>query len=289
MKTPNTYSWNVSIQRQVAGQWVASGSYIGTRVMHLWGLTAINPAVFLGLGPCTLDGVVYPTCSTTANTDARRILSLERPRDGDKIGLLGSIDDGATSIYHGMLLSLERRVTQGISFSTNYTYSRCIAPAGSNSSLKLPPDQTYVKPGDRDFDRGNCGTDRRNVFNLTALAQTPQFSNNKLKMLLTGWHLSGIYRVSSGDPLDVTGGVDRALNGVTVGGANSAGRQRPNQLMANAYQDDSGRANTSWLNPAAFALPDLGTYGNVGYNAFHGPRTWSFDMSLSRTFALREA
>jgi hypothetical protein len=106
---------------------------------------------------------------------------------------------------------------------------------------------------------------------------------------VTGWHLSGIYRVSSGDPLDVTGGVDRALNGVTVGGANSAGRQRPNQLMANAYQDDSGRANTSWLNPAAFTLPDLGTYGNVGYNAFHGPRTWSFDMSLSRTFALREA
>jgi hypothetical protein len=121
LRTPNTYSWNLSVQRQVAGQWVASGSYIGTRVMHLWGMNAMNPAVFLGLGPCALDGIAYPTCSTTANTDARRLLSLERPRDGDKIGLLGEIDDGATSIYHGMLLSLERRVARGVSFNSNYT------------------------------------------------------------------------------------------------------------------------------------------------------------------------
>jgi hypothetical protein len=146
-----------------------------------------------------------------------------------------------------------------------------------------------VKPGNREFDRGNCNTDRRSVFNLTALAQTPQFSNNTLRMVATGWHLSGIYRFSTGEPLDVTGGVDRALNGVTVGGANSAGRQRPNQLVANAYQDNSARPYTQWLNPAAFSLPDLGTYGNVGYDAFHGPNAWSFDMSLSRTFDLREA
>src|SRR5262249_1548025 len=157
----------LSIQRQVAGQWVASGSYIGTRVMHLWGLSALNPAVFLGLGQCALDGVAYPTCSTTANTDARRILSLERPRDGAKIGLLGSIEDGAPRSSPAILLSLDRRVPRGISLSSNYTSSRCIAPAGSNTSLKLPPDQTYVKPGDRDFDRGNCGTDRRSVFNLS--------------------------------------------------------------------------------------------------------------------------
>src|SRR5438093_4362331 len=46
--------------------------------------------------------------------------------------------------------------------------------------------------------------------------------------LLTGWRLSGIYRFSSGSPLDVTNGTDQALNGVAVGSSHSVARQRPN-------------------------------------------------------------
>jgi len=51
----------------------------------------------------------------------------------------------------------------------------------------------------------------------------------------------------------VTTGVDRALT-VSRG-------QRPNQVLANAYGDKSGRPLTGYLNPAAFALSTLGTLG----------------------------
>jgi hypothetical protein len=255
----------------------------------MWSGNAINPAVFLGLGPCTLNGVSYPVCSTTANTDARRILSLERPIDGDKIGLLAELDDGGRSSYHGMLLSLERRVTGGLTFNGNYTWSHCIGPF-PGSQIKLTPDEVYSKPYDRDFDRGNCiDSDRRQLFNFTALGETPTFSNRTVRMLATGWRLSGIYRFSSGAPLNVVNGVDRALNGVAVGSSNSLPRQRPNQVLANGYKDTSGRPLTAWLNPAAFALPALGTYGNVGHASFVGPSTWSLDMALSREFNVREA
>jgi hypothetical protein len=42
------------------------------------------------------------------------------------------------------------------------------------------------------------------------------------------------------------------------------------------------------LNPAAFTPQALGTLGNVGWNNLRGPKTWSFDMALARTFRLCE-
>ena len=86
--------------------------------------------------------------------------------------------------------------------------------------------------------------------------------------------------VETGQPLNITDGVDRALTGTN--------NQRPDQILANPYKDNSARPFTQWFDPAAFAPQGLGTFGNVGYNAFVGPRTWSFDMALSRTFNLRE-
>jgi hypothetical protein len=85
LTNPQTYSWNLSVQHQVATNWIASASYLATRVLHLRGMNAANPAVFLGLDSCAINGASYTTCSTIANTDARRILSLERPGDGDNV------------------------------------------------------------------------------------------------------------------------------------------------------------------------------------------------------------
>ena len=111
-----------------------------------------------------------------------------------------------------------------------------------------------------------------------------------MRLVATGWRLSGIYRVSSGWPVNggvaggggsgIEAGSDRALTGIN--------HQRVNQTMANAYGDRSGRPGSLWINPAAFSLPDTGTVGNVGRNSLTGPGTWSFDMGLSRAFPVRE-
>jgi hypothetical protein len=44
-----------------------------------------------------------------------------------------------------------------------------------------------------------------------------------------------------------------------------------------------------WLNPAAFALPAAGTYGNTGRNRFRGPGLWQQDLALSKKFRVRES
>src|SRR4030095_5177435 len=115
----------------------------------------------------------------------------------------------------------------------------------------------------RNFDIGNCSnSDQRQVFNMTAVAPTPRFSNSTLRMLGTGWQLSGIYRWRTGQYFTVNTGLDRALNG-------QATSQRANQILGNPYGDR--KSITRYLNPDAFAQPALGTIGNMRPFNIEGP------------------
>jgi hypothetical protein len=281
LPSPYTQSWNLNIQRQIGTGWLASASYMGSNIIHVRGNVSINPAVYIPGGPCVINGVSYNPCSTVTNTDQRRRFGLERPQDGSLIGYASEIDGGGVHVYHGMVVSLERRVTRGVSLNTNYTLSHCIGPyAVLYGTLSLWPYETYTDPTNRDADRGNCETDRRHIFNVTSVAETPQFANPTLRALATGWRLSGIYRWNSGSPLNIVAGTDRALNGIRD--------QRANQALQNPFSDRSAGPGARYLNPAAFAIPALGTSGNIGRNSIQGPGNWAFDVALSRSFQFRE-
>ena len=281
---PATYmqTWNLSLQREIAKGWLASASYVGSNQMHIRGSFALNPAIYIPGGPCTLNGVTYNPCSTVGNTDQRRKFSLERPEDGAKIGYVAQADDGGKQFYNGMILSLERRISSGVTLNGNYTLSHCIGPYASlYDSLSLQPSDTYTDINNRNADQGNCDSDRRQVFNFTSVAEAPKFSNSKLRVLASGWRLSGIYRMSAGSPLNIVAGTDRALNGIT--------NQRANQVADSPFGDRSAAPLSRYLNPASFSLPALGTRGNISRNSVRGPATWSFDLSLSRGLRFRES
>src|SRR5262249_17860197 len=133
-------------------------------------------------------------------------------------------------------------------------------------------------PGGRSKERGNCKTDQRHVVNLSAVAQTPRFSNRTLRWVGSNWQISPIMKLRSGQFFTVTTGVDNALNG----GPN----QRPNQVLANPYLPN--KSIDGWLNPAAFAAPVPGTYGNLGAQNLRGPGVFQLDLALSRTFPIGE-
>lgn len=277
---PTVETWNLSLQRQVQRDWLLSASYLGTKLTHLWAIAPINPATYFPGGACTINGANYNPCSSTGNTNQRRLMSLLRPQDGQYIGVMDRIDDGSTSGYHGLLLGLQRRVTQGVNVSSNYAWSHCIGEPGSGSngpsgSNNGNQDAGELFPANRRVDRANCTADRRHILNMTVVADTPRFSNSTARMLGTGWRVSGIYRISTGQFLNISTGVDRALSGVDTS------VQRPNQILGNIY---GNRTVQHWLNGAAFAQPDLGTNGNVGHNSALGPGTWQFDMAVTRTF-----
>jgi hypothetical protein len=268
-------SWSLSIQRQIAADWLLSGSYIGNQTAHLWTQKALNPAVYMPGTSCMIDGRPFSPCSSTSNTNQRRVLGLTNPVDGQLIGELTAVDDGGTASYHGLLLSVQRRVSSGLTLSTNYTWSHCI---GDNGGTTISPTGgVYVDPNNRDIDRGNCSSDRRHALNLTTVATTPRFANAAIRALATGWRLSGIYRVSTGSYMTIQSGQDYALTGITG--------QRPDQVLGDVY---GNKSLNNYLNPAAFVRPAQGQNGNVGMASVRGPGTWGLDMALSRIFPFRE-
>jgi len=270
--------WNLSIQRQLSSNWLVSASYLGSQTAHLWKAQELNPATYIPGGPCTLRGVVYNPCSQAGNTNARRRLAQQYPNiGGTTMAFLDRYEGQGTQSYEGLLLSAQRRASNGVTVGANYTWSHCYGNAASLDSGGTPG-TTYLNPYDRSFDRGNCSTDRRHIFNMTAVAEMPKFANNALRQVATGWRLGGIYKRSSGAWLTILSGIDRELSGVAS--------QRAQQILGNPYGDTSSL--TRFLNPAAFTLPALGTLGNMRPGNVQGPGTWQFDLALSRAFQVRE-
>jgi hypothetical protein len=292
VKQPRASSWNLSLQRDLAG-FLVSGNYLGSTTIHVVASRPVNPSIHIpGLGDsngnCFLNGQavsfkVNPgaACSTTGNTEARRRLTLINPLEGSKIGVMTEYDDGATQLYHGLLLSAQRRATNGVTFNANYTWSHCWGDFADTNVGVLRTGITYQDMNDRSRDRGNCFGDRRHVFNLSGVFETPQFAGNTARLLASGWRLATIYKVSSGTPLTVISSVDYALSDVD--------NQRPDLVMANPYLDRSGRPDTQWFNPSAFAVPAAGNLGTMGRNNVVGPNRWDFDLALSRVFNVRES
>jgi hypothetical protein len=97
-------------------------------------------------------------------------------------------------------------------------------------------------------------------------------------MFAGNWRLSAITRAQTGSAYTVTTGIDNALNGLTG--------QRPNQILANPYLPNPSA--TGWINPAAFAQPATGTFGNLGVNSLVSPGSFNIDMAISRDFKIRE-
>jgi hypothetical protein len=311
-------SWNLSLQREVATGTLLSVSYIGTKITHLQAAEPLNMSIYVpgvgdASGNCFLNGRIThfkvtpgAACSTVSNTQDRRTLSFLNPAFSTEIGRLATVVNGGNQSYNGMLISIQHRPTRGINVNGNYTWSHCVGDyqARSNNGFGASVDHTYQDPRNRRRDRSNCEIDQRHAFNLTAVAETPKFANRTLSMVGSGWRLSGIYRVSSSGTIVATS-QSSGVRTVTLGSASGSNAsatssaaadrclcdisgQRPDQVLGNVYLDKSGRPNTQWLNPAAFAPPALGTLGNVGRATLDLPLAWQFDLALARSFHFRE-
>ena len=273
---PYLNQWNLSIQKQVGQDWLLTANYIGSSSIHLTTSNLANPAVFLGLGPCTINRVNYSTCSTTANQNQRRVLYLENPSQGQYYAGIGYGDDGGTGTYDALFLSVQKRLSHGVNLLANYTWSHCISDVFDPQTSAAA---VAAIPGNRDAYRGNCaGSDLRQLFNLNMVARTPKFSGRLLRLLASDWEVAPILQIKSSQFFTVVSGTDRALS--------TAAGQTPNLVQTNPYP--ANQSVTSWVNPSAFALPALGTYGNLGQNNMRGPGIFQLNMGLSRTFQLQE-
>jgi hypothetical protein len=271
INSPRVQNWNVTFERQIGRDWGVAASYLGTYSDRLWAQTALNPGIFMGLGPCTLrDGVSYRVCSTNANLNVRRVLYQENPVQGGLIGTLDLNDDIGWQAYRGLKLSVQHRSVSGLSLNGNYTWSRCMGTKTPNTFSQIA--SGYTNPDDPEFDKGYCDQDRTHLASLTLGAETPDLSGRALGALVSGWRAAGIVSIRSGSRIDITTGRDNALNGQR--------NQRVNKVSDDLYAKSP--TLTNYFNPAAFAQPEPGTYGNLMRNALTGPNYWNVDLAISR-------
>src|SRR5947199_4174243 len=173
-------------------------------------------------------------------------------------------DDGNTRGYNGLVLSVQRRRAKGITVQGNYTFSHCIDD-GYNDVIQTTGGQIQSRRG---VNRGNCELDRRHNFNMSAVYETPRFANTALRVLATGWQISGIVPAVTRPYFSISSGIDVALSGTSTG-SNTGTDQRPSQILPSPYLPNTG--TNGWLNPAAFAPAAPGAYGNVGARNILGP------------------
>jgi hypothetical protein len=68
------------------------------------------------------------------------------------------------------------------------------------------------------------------------------------------------------------------------------GNDRAQQVLPDyrGPRTSRGAERLNWVNPAAFALPARGTFGNLGRNSIRGPARWVADMSAGKDFNIHE-
>jgi hypothetical protein len=273
------HQWNLALQKQLFGNWLLSATYLGNKTTHLWLGREINPAVYI---PDTCQPGQYGLtkagpCSTTANTEQRRVLILANAAQGKYYGSIQQLDDGGNSDYNALLVAVKHRFAQNFTVLANYTLSHCIDDGEENADIPV----SYPDPNNRASNHGNCGADLRHVFNGTFVAQAPKFANSWMQRIASYWQLSGILTASSGAYGSVSAGAgtsaDTALTGVGQDRAIVVG----NPSLSNPTY-------LQWFNTKAFARASTGVSGNAGKNTILLPGQWNLDTALSRSFALGE-
>jgi hypothetical protein len=302
MKTPHVDLWNITIERQLSTSWVVSAGYVGSHTSNILESTPLNnadPTVtvardlngnVLPNGTCNPKGAAaaFQTCMTQF-VNQRRPFYLANPAVGQYYGALdGYVTDG-TQHYNGMLLTIGRRSARGLTVNANYTLSHCFGSPDGGGAGTANLGTGYNDPSRPHFDDGNCTSDRRHVFTLTAGAETPQFEGRAVRAVASGWRLFGSFRALSGPFLNVIPGSDRALNGQAGAPPAVPSPQRVNQIADNVYADNSIDPVTGgrrFLRPSAFEQPALGTLGTMLRNSLEGIGSKNIDLSLTRAFRL---
>ncbi|MBZ5516613.1 MAG: TonB-dependent receptor [Acidobacteriia bacterium] len=262
--------WSLSYQVEIRPDWLLSASYLGNNSIHVWGTTETNPAVYI---PGTCNG---GPCSTTANTDQRRVLYLQNPVAGAMYSYVTEASPNGFAYYSGLVLSAKHRMSHGFTIVSNYTYSHCLSDVDFVGDIG-PNYMTSQNPQNLRGEYGNCGFDLRHNFTTSFVANTPSFAHPWAKKLLGNWQLSGIVSAHSGTWFSPSTGKDNSLTGV--------GLDRPN-AVGNPYVRNYN--TRQWIDPTAFVPNALGTFGNAGRNSLLGPGSFTLDTQISRYFNIRE-
>lgn len=257
-KWPISYQYNLNLQREVTSSSVVKVGYVGSRGNHLGRLIEGNPAAF-------------PSGA----------------RPNPNFGSIARYLTDAQSFFNSLQASWEQRAMKGLSFQVNYNYSHSIDDSSGYNPSDAVNDSGKSQDGNnRKGSRGRSGFDIRQNLVFNFLYELPFGPGKALGhdatgvagKVLGGWQLSGIGSFHSNVPFTPVLGFDNAGTGSIVLS------DRPN-LIGNPFSGTCSdgapvKTVTCWYNPAAYATPPAGSFGDAGRNSLPGPDFRTFDLAL---------
>jgi hypothetical protein len=182
------------------------------------------------------------------------------------------------SNYHALQVWINRRFSNRMAFQAAYTLSRTISNV---------PTQSYVSGTtdvfNYDLDKGYADLDRRHAFVFNIVYALPSFKNLGAvgSAVLGDWQLNSIASFYSGTPLNILSGVNRAgLIGNTT--------QRPDRVSGVPLYLNIPGDPVAIINPAAFSIPAVGTFGNLKRGDVRGPGISNIDFSVAKNWKVKE-
>jgi hypothetical protein len=355
---------DVSIQRQLKGNYILEIGYVGVWARNLYqgidlndvpwmtklggqtfaqAYTNLYNALSVGKTPATqpflesaLGGSSYCTgfSSCTAavvNNETGNILGnyvtsmwqdiegswqfgnnggLTMPASSQCSVCYGEASNGYSN-YNAMVVTVQKRMSSGLTMNANFTYGRSLGTLALNQSYV---ENNVNDPWNLRTDYGPQFWDRKFVFNVLATYNLPlgkgqrwANTNPVATRVLGGWSISPILSIASGTPLDVyTGSFQELGNGYVGNGCQaiplttmSYGTSANQNIVSNGYWGvnndavNGGNAQNLYSNPAAVAENFrpfiLGTDGSCGGGGqLRGQPRWNLDLGLTKDTMITE-
>ncbi len=133
----------------------------------------------------------------------------------------------------------------------------------------------------RQYDYSYSNWDRPHNVVLNFVYQTPKKADGALGLLVNGWQVSGVFRLSSGQPYPI----QYSIPGVADN--NLSGTSTPAARIVVTCDPGSGTSSDPYkqFDTSCFAPPQQGSNGLESARRFmHGPWTNNLDLSISKSF-----
>lgn len=267
IETPYVQSYNFSLQHEFGSGILADVAYVGTLGRHLPFLRELNAAA-PGAGLAGMP--LFQQFGRTASTI--------------------EYGTGLNNNYNSLQANLTKRFSHGLALQASYTWSRALDFASSFPTLTNNYDVagTYGMLINNLNTRANYGPadyHRQHVFNFSHLWELPfgagtnRWNQGWVGQLIGNWQLNGIFRWASGNRFNVF--TDPTL-------CNCPGNSLLADVTGAPPQADFFDIGQVALSRNNFAIPAPGSFGNLGRNALRGPAFFTYDLSVFRSFPIKD-
>jgi len=278
MRLPYVAMWSAGVQRQVSKTWLFELLYQGSSgvgLLNNWDMNVVPLNV--STDPATLNQIF----NATQNFKPYR-----------QFGSIQHYANYGHNSHHSGTVRAEKRYGQGLTLTSFYQFGKTLNDGDDDGG------RTGITFYNRQLEKARASYDIRHRFVTVATYELPfgkgrkWMSGGGFKNYIFGeWDFAGTQTMQSGPPFNVTfaGSPNRYL----------PGQFRPNgvlpaeQMVVDNYSIGANRfplvAQNSYLNVNAFAYPAAFTPGTLGRNVLESPGLNWTQLSISKTFTVRES